>query len=378
MLKSLGIEHSEDSSDDFVDQSVQDAALREKERQERLQDAPLMRSSNEYFMHVIIVHKWPRLRAAPRFLPDLAYPPAVFPIFSGLLYTKCLVNSPVADAHFEATLSVITADLAKMPISNREAVLSVLILVLLVRKNQKCYGLDQRKAQTLVNELERLLDQLLMRLLKALWMRGEVVMNRFATAAFECRGLESDFRDLFSGVREEIRMGDIMTKFLLGRFIVLFEHRLLLKLIENQSRFNFQNSMTWSSLLTAVESDEHVSLPLVRQGISALLMAQAISKEPDIIKDVCPGISPELVAFFLQNYKTDMNVKEEIKLAAFRKRHKVQEVLDVKKLVPPCPRIGWAKLIQCVFLQNWCAIARDEEQLQHYDYLLQYARGVNG
>jgi hypothetical protein len=192
-------------------------------------------------------------------------------------------------------------------------------------------------------------------------------MNRFSTGAFEPSHLSGDIQEVFRGAREELSVCGVLRQFLMSRFGAIFESQLFMKLVAYPDRFTYDNALTWNSLLTTVETEEFISMPILRQGVGVLLMASNISKNPDLIREVCPDLPPELVAFFLNNYKT-----EAIKTDLFVKRNKLEAIPEVIEKVSFSERFEWGGLEENGRLRNWNDVSRDEDLIGHYEYLDEY------
>jgi hypothetical protein len=258
--------------------------------------------SNIDFFKWVIAHNWTTSQKAPLFLPGLDFPTIIFPLFGGVLKRRIL------DAHgpnFKPVFQVIIEELRLLNMGPREKFFMLAAFAMLIRENPQPTKFDSERVKALLQPLQELLDQQILKVLQAPMAQTDVLVNRFATAAFAFFNLLKDFRDVVQGIRRSFKYGDVVNAYLLNQFVVLFERKLLNKVIENPARFNFRNAMLWNSLVTAFENDERVPLPLLREGISGLVMASKISTEPEIASEVCPNIPPIICAFYCQNFHPD-------------------------------------------------------------------------
>ena len=332
-----------------------------------------MNASVEYLMHVVLSHTWPPLKHPSPFIGFIPYPPMVFPIFSALLYGHVLATGEESDAHFDSTLSVIVQELPSITATASERILTTLALILLLKYCSHIYQFEEKKRDALLAELERIFDHQITKLIQPSLIRAEILVNRFSTANFEFDNLLLDFKDVLRMCRGSLKMSDTLNRTIMERFVYLLEYRLMNKLLENPSRFNFTNGMVWNSFLTALESDERISMKSLRGVISTFVMAPNIATAPEMTREICPTLPPIVVAFILQNYHQDANVPEAIKAGAFLKAHKIKSVPEVLDKLEPVDKASDSLAFQSAKLHNWSVCREDEELLTHYSFMREYA-----
>ena len=342
----------------------------EKRKEERRAEEELMAASVEYFLHAVLTHEWPEMRNPPRLIGDVMYPRTVFPIFAAILHTKLLESN---NGHFESALSIIIAELPSISVPQRQKFLTTLVLVLLLTKHSFKYHFDVNKMDVLLTELMNVLKKQMMGIVQPALSRSEILVNRYCTGSFEFDELLLDFKDVMTLVRDSFCFGDEINKLMMDRFVSLLEYRFINKILENPSRFTFTNSMMWNSFLTAMENDERISMPVLRQVVSALVMASSISKQPDMADEVCPDVPKVVVTFILMNYVTDKNQPEKVKPLNFAKRCKISEIPEVLEPMSPCDDIDYSRLLHAANLTNWNQCGKDEEILHEFSYIATYA-----
>ncbi|OHT08209.1 hypothetical protein TRFO_23364 [Tritrichomonas foetus] len=370
-------EESESSSSEVTDDDDDDdeKKLFTKEAiASRKSDEEMMLASPEFCFHKLLTSEYPHIRNPPLMSPPnkCPCPASLFVIISMFLQTKFLEDNEISDAHFDSCLSVFIAEFPTIPLTTAKKLSLTMLLYMFCSDNRM---FSKSKTEQFVNSLKPIFEKQFNRYLSRFVNRTEVLINRFATATFEFDHLLADFREIISGTANTFSKfgSDDMNRLLNDRFLYLFQIKLLNKIISNPSRFNFTNSMIWNSFLTAVENDERISLDVLRQAISGLIMASNISTSPDLSDDVCPSIPKPLIAFFLKNYQKDENITNELKTKDFLKVYKISKIPQTYEEMKPKPNtIEWKALKENILIGNWNKIDKDEPIASFYPFLSRY------
>jgi hypothetical protein len=217
-----------------------------------------------------------------------------------------------------------------------------------------------------------ILDRNLSRIIHRSLRGVDILTNRLATAAFEADHLLQDFRAISQTFRTEFALGDFLGRFLIKAIMWSLERRILNKLMENPSRFTFQNAMAWNAFVNIFENDERVPMALLRQGISTLVLASKISQTPEVVRELCPDLAPATVAFFLANYQPDASMPDPIDVGLFTRTFGIERVTSAPEALPVNPPIDFAELRAAARLRNWCRIDIQEDCLASFAFLSDY------
>jgi hypothetical protein len=108
-------------------------------------------------------------------------------------------------------------------------------------------------------------------------------------------------------------LNGVMMNYFLAEFQTLAAN----KILQNPSRLTFSNAMIWNGLMTAIEGDLRISLPILRELVLAINMAPSIAERPEIAKEVCPMLSLTLIAFVVMMFTPDENFPRPVNAIRF-------------------------------------------------------------
>jgi hypothetical protein len=304
------------------------------------------------------------------FIDRLVFPTLVFPVFATALRTKLLLFD-TDDSTFEEGLRILAAGVMESSDSVRQRLLLILALALLVREYVPTFV--PLRAARLTSILESAFIEHFSRVVQRILINGEVLLNRFVTAAFDFGNLLHDFREVAHDIKTKAHVSPTIDTFLVKAAFWTLERLAVNKLVRYPERFNFTNAMTWNSFLTAFENDERTLLPLLRQVISALVLPLNIARDPPLIPDICPDIPPGVIAFFLANYGKDVNIPDAIDVQLFNSYWAVRSVHTPEPFPLEFP-IDLEELRKAAHVENWCVVAWDDENLAEMEDLRAYKR----
>ena len=370
--------------EDESNSEEEDAQVLMAAKEARLQDEEMMTASPEYFFHVILTHEWPRIKK-PSILNEndthgknkIECSSQLFAVIAMLYETKFLEDNPISDPHFDSCLSVFLAEYPEIPslTLNKKVLYSILLYLFVYSNPENKFSKDKvtHFLEGLLNVLEAQLNRYVQRFVN----KTEVIVNRFATANFEFDHLLADFREIIQGTQQKLSNfgSSAIGRFMNQRFLEMFQYKVINKLISNPTRFDFTNSMIWSSLLSAVENDERISLSKLKQVVSGLNMAPNIALAPDLCDDVCPDMPHDLIGYIICNYHKDQNITEDLNPINFLTTYKLKKRSsygEVKIQPLKFDNDLIESLTDGLSLQNWNKINKSEPAANHYTFYQKY------
>ena len=111
--------------------------------------------------------------------------------------------------------------------------------------------------------------------------------------------------EVVEGINKEIELDNEIGAFLRKRMKMAFDGFLVHLLVTNPDQCTFGNAVQWNTLVTIVDDDLHLELPLFRQAISTLMMGSALCAKPDEKDSICKDLSCEVVLKLLSSQKPD-------------------------------------------------------------------------
>ena len=333
-----------------------------------------MIASPEFMFHTILNYRWPNMKNPQELCNDATYPAPLLPIFAAIIHTKILTDDPMAEIHFESTTNVIAEEFPNLPFSHSSKFLTTVTLILLARDQNICdkYHFTPQRVNSFLKSIIPIFKNQLMKIIQPSLNRSEMLVNRFATASFNFEHLLEDFKDIMKMNRDSFKYGERINTFVMDTFLLHFENALMNKLIENPARFTFGNAMMWNSFLSAFENDERVSMSNLRNLISALIMAQAIAEKPEMKNDICPDLPSTLVAFIIDKYQPDENIRQQLKVKNFLKKYKLKTAPQSIEKFPEPMDPDLSSVAEYLELNNWNKCSRDEKVANVYSFVAMY------
>lgn len=323
----------------------------------------------------VLSRSWPECDT-PSYLDSnkkCAFPPAVFPIYCTLIHSKILQTDVFTDEEFENYKRMFFSLYDMAPLNdrctNQNRFLTTLSLALLVSNKINLNKTVEERVNSFLAGFQEPLNKQARDIMKPLLINFEVLCNRFATAKFELGPLLNDYKTVISAVRSTLHFTQPINKYLMKHFLALLETRMMNKIIENPTRIMFSNAILWNSMISAFISDERVTLDLLREGVSSLIMAHNMGREPKMHDEVCPNIEPELCLYFMIHYQPDQMMPQPVEYEPFASFYKLTADINAKYKEIDAELITDISIAnEHVHLDQWNTCEVDEMFIELYPY----------
>ena len=328
----------------------------------------------EQLLDDIAEHKWSCETGFIDAEKKYKYPAVVFPIFATMIQTSLFSDTIYTKDDFEELADKICTLLTDSSIckgySLFQKFLTYLMLYLLVLKSEQY---DNDRSESMCEHLLELIKSTTTDLIRPSILSFEVLVNRFATAKFEMEPLLEDFKHIYHDVRNSLRYLPSINRFLLNRILNVVEVRIMNRMLANPSRFMFKNAVLWNSIISAFLSDERLEMTLLREMVSAMIMAHSMAGEPDMKNDIAADIDPRVILFIMTHYNPDEMMPEKIDTTKFANAHSLSpDITSLDEL--PEPEIqSVGKLGEEAILANWNKYAVTEDLLLDFPFLDEFA-----
>ena len=328
----------------------------------------------EQLLDDIAEHKWTCETGFIDAERKYKYPAVVFPIFATMIQTSLFSDTIYTKEDFEELADKICTLLTDSSLckgySLFQKFLTYLMLYLLVLKSEQY---DNDRSESMCEHLLELIKSTTTDLIRPSILSFEVLVNRFATAKFEMEPLLEDFKHIYHDVRNSLRYLPSINRFLLSRILSVVEVRIMNRMLANPSRFMFKNAVLWNSFISAFLSDERLEMTLLREMVSAMIMAHSMAGEPDMKNDIAADIDPRVILFIMTHYNPDEMMPEKIDTTKFANAHSLSPDITSLGELPEPEVQSVGKLGEEAILANWNKCAVTEDLLLDFPFLDQFA-----
>jgi hypothetical protein len=306
----------------------------------------------------VFTKRWKWSMSAPTFIDDATFPVLVFPVYGTLLHTKVL-SAETDAALFDGVLEAVISGLEATSDTPRRRLLTLLAFILLIRDQKG--GFDPKRSTRFLERLEHSFTDYFGKLIQRYLIDAEILINRFATAAFGVSHLFQDFLELANGIKS-LGLPLRLDKLFVETSFAIFERRIFNKILANPGRLSDTNAQIWDSFLNDFENESRTPLSLLREGMSVLLLPAEFAEDPNAVIDLCPSLPLSVVTFLLENCS------------------RIEGDSEVKGTTEPPELFGlefpidFDALKEGAKLEDWCAAAPYVEDFGNLRYLLGYIK----
>jgi hypothetical protein len=298
------------------------------------------------------------------------YPPAVFPIFAGILGTDMLKR-----AGTEADIIWFCETIAGAPLSplitNEKRFVTYLLLFVLARALQPGFNLDLGAVDRFQQEFKPLVDEALNQYALPLVKKLDVHLNRFASTKFELEMLLPDWQKVLTDIKAAVGLPTGIKTFVFDHIIRMLDVRTANRLLSSPERLSFGHSVCWVSFLTALEDTIGQQFVITSEVCQAVQMGGAIARNPVMSNDICPYLSKHVVLFVLSHIVADEMFPETIDVAPFVREFELGDDGAIGTIAQP-EAGDYMELVQGIRIQDWNACELSPELLVRFPHLAEF------
>ena len=330
---------------------------------------PVQPKTQVEYINLALKTKWPEPKefTVLNEFPKIYFPPETFPMICCIVESGALSNSGSNQEFslFRKTFQKIFIE-SQNKLSSTDKLLTVLAVYDALNCSSGFLCLDNKKIEKLFKEpIEVAVERYLLKKIA----KGDLIINRFATARFEFDSLLSDFKNFLKSTKDSLKFTTEINKTLYEIIIDRFEVKMINKLLANPRRFTLTNSAMWNTLISAVEGDLNMNFHKLKQIVSALVMAPNMTKDHTLYREICPDIDVNIIAFILLNYVPDDVITEPLNPLEFFNTVKIFSLLKEATIEEsPIPLFKPGLFGNSC---NWQA-AIDLEQVSQYPFFRKY------
>jgi hypothetical protein len=299
------------------------------------------------------------------------YPPAVFPIFAGILECEMLKHPNQEDCIDWFCEKIREAPLSPA-ITNEKRFVTYLIVYILSLALKPTFELDDNAVGVFQGRFKPVVDSALNQYMRPLIGKLETHLNRFASTQFELNMLLSDWQRVFNEIRASLGFPAAIKTFVLRHIVTTLDVRAANRLLSNPVRFSFANSMTWLSFLTALETAIGSPFTITSQICQIVQMAAALSADPARSDEICPDLSKSTVLFVLASIVPDEMLATTLDLSPFAAAYEIDPIPDRANI--PIPIVGdYMEFVPGIRIADWNAATLSPEFLVRFPFFERFA-----
>ncbi|OHS94121.1 hypothetical protein TRFO_11410 [Tritrichomonas foetus] len=363
------------------------------------------------------------------------YPPAVFPLFASFLKSRIFQkDEPLEENLFDIILDMMQKAPLSISCSNEKRFVTFLVLYVLINTECETYGLDKQRVKSFSEKFKLIVNKSLIAFGKPLLGRTEQFCSHFLGASFEVNELLGEFESNMKDVQNLLMLPAPIKSAVLNSFNAMMDVKLLTKMVSNPSLLTFKNAMIWSSFMTALESssqsfhhntnsnnndtnhdnnnlnlnnphhtnsqnqktdkneeeenteyegldirhsnnennnNSYELLPLSSEASKILMMAPQIGKSPEIAKEVCPHLSPNIVLFLLVHVRPDEIMAEPIDASHFVEYYGMQADGGLGEITPNINQ-NYLDVASSIRVKDWCKCELQAEVVAKFPFFKEY------
>lgn len=299
------------------------------------------------------------------------YPPAVFPFIATVIHSGLLVG----DDDITESVGVICEKLAVSPLTtvctNEKRFVTFMMLYILTGSLAEEYHFNPHKVEMLQSALLILVGNAFSVYGKPVIGRAETNLNRFATAQFDVDKLMADLVKSFQEIKATLTFPSQLKTFVFKNLVAMIDARMASKILQNPERFTYTNSMTWSSVITGLETSIGAKLAMCSEVAATIMITRAICDEPTVTADACPHLPKEVILTLMKNVKPDEMMSENVDVSAFVEFYDLDPTVDVRDIEPILDE-DYMSLAKHLRVSDWNACELQADLFTTFPYLKKY------
>ena len=129
--------------------------------------------------------------------------------------------------------------------------------------------------------------------------------------------------------------------------------------------------MTWSSLITGLETSTGEKLVQCAEMAGPIMITRTLCQEPETVDDACPHLPKQLILSLMKNVRPDEMMSENVDVSAFAERYELDPTVDVDH-VEPLLDGDYMSLAKGIRVSDWNACEIQHELLTNFPYLREF------
>ena len=153
-----------------------------------------------------------------------------------------------------------------------------------------------------------------------------------------------------------------------------FDSYFVVNILQNDFQVNFGNAANWNTIMSIIKEDNKLDLPLFRESISVLMVAQGLCQTPELVPDVAPHLTPEIILRLMELEVPDELMPLPNETKTFAEHYKLQELKPVEEIIPTLLKDYSGDFSEFIedFPEEWDSVEFDKETMSQFPFLEDY------
>lgn len=331
-----------------------------------------VRESNSVKLFAEVLNtNWPPTQTQTLAAPSFMYPPSLFPIFSSLLHSGILQARSDITESVEIFVETLRTAPLTIACTNETRFITFMMIYVLTGALAHKYELLPEHIKVFQRTLKPYVDHTLLVYGKPLMGKIETDLNRFATAQFDIDDLMNDLTKTFEEIKAAVIVPEPIKTLVYNSVVAMVDARMVMKMLANPARLTFMNSMTWSSLVTGLETATGERLVLASEAARLIMVAPTVCKDPKLTEEVCPHFPKDLVLTIVKNVKPDEMMSDNIDVTLLVERYELDPTIEIQQ-VDPVLKDDYMNICANVHIENWNRLSVSKDLLARFPYMAKY------
>lgn len=153
-----------------------------------------------------------------------------------------------------------------------------------------------------------------------------------------------------------------------------FDLYFIANILQNDFQVRFGNAANWNQIMINLRDEQELNFSLFREAISILMVAQGLCQTPELIPDIAPSLSPELILKLMEVEVPDELMPLRNDTATFAEYYKLPQMKPVEDVLVNVKKDYQGDFSEILgdLPNNWESAKFDEETISQFPFLKSY------
>ena len=339
----------------------------------------------EDYMAIVEVAKrkiWPPLVEAKCWDIDekLPYPPAVCPIFGVLCNSRIFMkNEFMSMKDFEDYMATFFAVVNGPEFLERSSLQEKLITKLLLAQLVRVYGcsqffFSQDRSRYFGQKMQASIKKSINALAEEMGRKTILVCRTIASAQFDMHEMLQQFRKALDNVHDSLQLPEGLMEMMFKELYAFMDCEIVNDIERRPDLFTLENAIVWNSAVTAIETDLHVQLTLLREFASVLITAKQQIYNQEHVGELVTHLDKGFVLKILKHMNKDDETLRETEVTMYAQRHGLSLTSSNYFEMSPANQLQDLTMLSSdMNLKTWNENIFDPELLAEFPFLIQFS-----
>ena len=325
---------------------------------------------------------WPPLVEAQCWDVDgkLPYPPAVCPIFGVLCNSHIFMKSEyMSMKDFQDYMATFFAVLNGPEFLERSSLQEKLITKLLLAQLVRVYGcsqffFSQDRVRYFLQKMQASIKDSVNALAEEMGRKTLLVCRTIASASFDLQEVLQQFQKALDSVRASLQLPEGLMEMMFKELYAYMDCEIVNDIERRPNLFTLENAIVWNSAVTAIETDLHVQLTLLREFASVLITAKQQIYNQEHVGELVTHLDKGFVLKILKHMNKDEESLQETDVTMYAQRHGLSLTSSNYFEMSPMNQLQDLTMLSSdMNLTTWNENIFDPALIEEFPFLIQFS-----